>query len=67
MRVFVVYWHPEPRSFNAAMFHTAYETLTAAGNDVRISDLHEMGFDLNQKRILTFTRNSLSTSVEQIK
>jgi NAD(P)H dehydrogenase (quinone) len=45
MRVFVVYWHPEPRSFNAAMFHTACETLTAAGNDVRISDLHEMRFD----------------------
>jgi NAD(P)H dehydrogenase (quinone) len=45
MRVFVVYWHPEPRSFNAAMFHTACETFTVAGNDVRISDLHEMRFD----------------------
>jgi hypothetical protein len=38
MRVFVAYWHPEPRSFNVAMFHTACETLTATGNDVRISD-----------------------------
>ena len=40
-----VYRHPEPRSFNAAMFDTACETFTAAGNNVRISDLHEMHFD----------------------
>src|SRR5262249_35173014 len=45
MKVFIVYWHPEPQSFNAAMFHTACETLAAAGNEVRISDLHEMRFD----------------------
>ncbi|MBZ5500424.1 MAG: NAD(P)H-dependent oxidoreductase [Acidobacteriia bacterium] len=45
MRVFVVYWHPEPQSFNAAMFHTACETLTAAGHEVRTSDLHKMRFD----------------------
>lgn len=45
MRVFVLYWHPEPQSFNAAMFHTACETLAAAGHDVRTSDLHEMQFD----------------------
>jgi len=45
MKVFVVYWHPEPQSFNAAMFRTARETLTAAGHEVRSSDLHEMQFD----------------------
>jgi NAD(P)H dehydrogenase (quinone) len=45
MKVFVVYWHPEPQSFNAAMFRTACETLTSAGHEVRISDLHEMRFD----------------------
>ena len=45
MRVFVLYSHPEPQSFNAAMFHTACETLAAAGHDVRTSDLHEMQFD----------------------
>ena len=38
MRVFLVYWHPEPQSFNAAMFRTAYESFTAAGNEVRTSD-----------------------------
>jgi len=45
MKAFVVYWHPEPQSFNAAMFRTACETLTAAGHEVRSSDLHEMHFD----------------------
>lgn len=45
MKTFVVYWHPEPRSFNGAMFHTACEALAAAGHELRRSDLHEMGFD----------------------
>ncbi len=29
MEVFIVYWHPEPKSFNGAMFRTACETLAA--------------------------------------
>ncbi len=45
MRVFVVYWHPEPQSFNAAQFHKACATLRAAGHEVMASDLHEMNFD----------------------
>jgi len=45
MRTFVVYWHPEPQSFNGAMFRTACGTLVEAGHEVRISDLHEMRFD----------------------
>ena len=45
MRVLVVYWHPEPQSFNAAMFHKACATLKAAGHEVKTSNLHEMNFD----------------------
>lgn len=45
MKVLLVYWHPEPRSFNAAMLHTAREALQAGGHEVRTSDLHEMRFD----------------------
>ena len=45
MKAFIVYWHPEPQSFNAAMFRTACETLTAAGYELRSSDLHEMQFN----------------------
>ena len=45
MKVFVVYWHPEPQSFNSAMFRTACEMLAGAGHEVKTSDLHEMHFD----------------------
>ena len=45
MKVFVVYWHPEPQSFNSAMFRTACETLAGAGHEVKTSDLYEMHFD----------------------
>ncbi len=45
MNAFVVYWHPEPRSFNHAMFTTACESLAGAGVAVRTSDLHAMAFD----------------------
>lgn len=45
MKVFIVYWHPEPQSFNAAMFQTACEAFTSAGHEVRTSNLYEMRFD----------------------
>jgi NAD(P)H dehydrogenase (quinone) len=45
MKVLIVYWHPEPKSFNGAMFRTACKTLVAAGHEVRTSDLNETGFN----------------------
>jgi NAD(P)H dehydrogenase (quinone) len=45
MRAFVVFAHPEPRSFNAAAFRTAVETLRDAGWEVETSDLCAMPFD----------------------
>jgi putative NADPH-quinone reductase len=45
MKVFMVYWHAEPQSFNGALFQTAQETVTAIGHDVRTSDLYDMRFD----------------------
>ncbi|WP_112481162.1 NAD(P)H-dependent oxidoreductase [Vibrio variabilis] len=45
MKVLVVYWHPEPQSFNGAMFRRAIESLEAEGHEVKTSDLHEMGFN----------------------
>lgn len=45
MNVFIINCHPEPNSFNGAMFRTACETLIAMGHEVRTSDLYAMGFD----------------------
>jgi NAD(P)H dehydrogenase (quinone) len=45
MKVFVVYWHPEPQSFNHAMLTEAARALGEAGAEVRVSDLREMAFD----------------------
>jgi len=45
MNVLLVYWHPEPRSFNAAMRDTAIQTLQDAGHELKLSDLRVMNFD----------------------
>lgn len=45
MKVFVVFAHPEPKSFNGAMFHAAMETLMGEGHEVEASDLYQMDFD----------------------
>ena len=45
MKVFIVYAHSDPTSFNGAMFRIAQETLREAGHEVRVSDLYEMGFN----------------------
>jgi NAD(P)H dehydrogenase (quinone) len=45
MKVFVVFAHPEPKSFNGAMFRAAMETLLGEGHMVQTSDLYHMDFD----------------------
>ncbi|RVU31006.1 NAD(P)H-dependent oxidoreductase [Neptunomonas marina] len=45
MNVLIVYWHPEPASFNAAMLRTAQKTLLAQGHDVQTSDLGAQSFN----------------------
>jgi hypothetical protein len=45
MKVFIVYAHPEPKSFNDALFQTAQQTLRAAGHTVVTPDLYVMKFD----------------------
>jgi len=45
MKVFIVYWHPEPKSFNHALFETAISTFQEMGAEVKTSDLHAMQFD----------------------
>ncbi|WHS30129.1 NAD(P)H-dependent oxidoreductase [Brucella sp. NM4] len=45
MKALIVYAHPEPRSFNGQLRDIIYETLTAQGAEVAISDLYAMGFN----------------------
>ncbi|MGV8995601.1 MAG: NAD(P)H-dependent oxidoreductase [Parvibaculaceae bacterium] len=45
MKVFIVYAHLEPKSFNAALLAQATDALAANGAEVRVSDLHAMNFD----------------------
>ena len=59
MKVFIVYWHAEPQSFNGALFQTAQETLTAIGHDVRTSDLYDMRFDpVSDRRNFTSVKDA---------
>lgn len=45
MNVLIVHAHHEPTSFSSALCRTAATALRAAGHEVRVSDLYEMGFD----------------------
>lgn len=44
MKVLLVYAHPEPKSFNGAMFRQAQDILLSAGHQVLCSDLYGMNF-----------------------
>lgn len=45
MKAYVLYCHPDPDSFTAAVCQRAVETLGAAGHVVRLSDLYADGFE----------------------
>ena len=45
MRVLVLYAHPNPESFGAALHATVVEAVTAAGHEVDDCDLYAEGFD----------------------
>src|SRR6202142_1330282 len=58
MNVFLLNAHPEPRSFNGALFRTAQDTLRAAGHAVTVSDLYAMKFDpVSDRRNFTSVKN----------
>jgi NAD(P)H dehydrogenase (quinone) len=58
MKVFVVYAHAEPKSFNGALFQTTQDTLCAAGHTVVTSDLCAIKFDpISDRRNFTTVKN----------
>ena len=45
MKVFIVFAHPEPKSFGAALLDRSLQTLESAGHEVQVSDLYLMQFN----------------------
>jgi NAD(P)H dehydrogenase (quinone) len=45
MNAYVVYCHPNPESFTAALRDRAVDALRTAGHEVRLSDLYADGFE----------------------
>jgi NAD(P)H dehydrogenase (quinone) len=45
MNTLIVYAHPEPQSFTAALKNCALTTLSSLGHDVIVSDLYAMNFN----------------------
>jgi putative NADPH-quinone reductase len=44
MNIFLVLAHPEPRSFNGALFRQAQKLLAGTGHEIKTSELYEMQF-----------------------
>lgn len=45
MKLLVVFCHPDPRSYGAALRDTALQALRSAGHELRLIDLYAEGFD----------------------
>ncbi len=59
MKTLVVHCHPDPESFNAALYRTACEALREAGHELRCVDLYAEGFDpvLSREERLAYLPN----------
>ena len=69
MNVLIVFAHPEPKSFNGALFETAIATLQAAGHSVATSDLYRLGFDpVSSRRNFTTVKDPdyLKLQIEEL-
>lgn len=44
-KTLIVFAHPEPKSFGAALLDRSLQALTATGSEVLVSDLYAMGFN----------------------
>ena len=59
MKIFIVYWHAEEKSFNHAMLETAVATLHQCGHAVQVSDLNKMKFNpVVSRKSFNSVRNS---------
>lgn len=65
MKLLLVYCHPDPQSFGAALRRTAAEALRHAGHELREIDLYAEGFDpvlspAEKKTYLTDTQRNIA-------
>lgn len=44
MKILIIFAHPEPASFNAALRDAATDTLKKSGHEIKVSDLYAMKF-----------------------
>lgn len=59
MKIFIVLAHPEEKSFNAALFHTAINALAGAGHEVKTTNLYVSNFQpVSDKRNFTHLKNA---------
>ena len=71
MRLLVVYCHPDPESFGAALFSTAVQALRDAGHELRPIDLYAEGFDpvmslAERRSYLTDTARNIDAVAEHV-
>jgi len=59
MKILIVIAHPEPKSFNAAMYQEAIKTLEENGHEVQTSDLYRMNFNpVSDRENFTTVKNT---------
>ncbi|KFZ42248.1 flavodoxin family protein [Anoxybacillus flavithermus] len=65
MNTLVIYAHPNPNSFNAAIKETVQQTLTAKGHDVRVRDLYELRFHpvLSSEDFVQFSQHQIPDDI----
>ncbi len=69
MKVLIVLAHPEPKSFNAAMYQTAINAFAENGHEVRTTDLYAMNFNpVYDRSNFTTVRNPdyLKLQIEEV-
>lgn len=69
MKVLIVLAHPEPKSFNAAMYQTAINAFAENGHEVKATDLYSMNFNpVYDRSNFTSVRNPdyLKLQIEEI-
>ncbi|MFD2673509.1 NAD(P)H-dependent oxidoreductase [Marinicrinis sediminis] len=67
MNTLILYAHPNPQSFNAAIKHTLQHSLQEQGSEVRIRDLYEMRFNpiLSVDDFNEYAQKSLPADVKE--